>query len=97
MNLINQPISVTDMRRDPKGIIKRVQKENILPILVHSEFEAALISVKELNRMIRELKELRHQNFVYETLESAKEVKEGKYNGPFDTVEEAMDFLNRDE
>lgn len=94
MNSITQPATMTDLRRNPKGVLKRMQKEKIVPILVHSKFPGALISIEELNRLQEELRVLRHEQFVDEVLEAAKEVAEGKGAGPFGTVEEAMNYLD---
>lgn len=95
MNPITQPTTITDMRRDPKNLLARVKKEKVLPILVHSKFEAAFISIDELNRLYEELKTLRREQFVQETLEAGKEVEECGGHGPFNTAEEIMEHLTR--
>lgn len=95
MNPITQPTTITDIRRDPKAILARLKKEKVLPILVHSKFEAAFISIDELTRMYEELHALRHSQFVQETLEAEKEIEEGGGYGPFDTVVDALKSLNK--
>ncbi len=94
MNTITQPVTVTDMRRDPKNLLERVKKEGVVPILTHSEFEAAVISVDELNRLYKSIKELKHELFVQETLEAAASVERGEGIGPFDDVDESIKALN---
>jgi long-subunit acyl-CoA synthetase (AMP-forming) len=91
---IAQPATITDLRRDPKGLLKRAKKEKIIPILVHSEFEVAIVEIDELNGMIEELKALRRELFAQETLEASHEMDRGECSGPFETVEEAMKHLN---
>ncbi|MBI5411772.1 type II toxin-antitoxin system prevent-host-death family antitoxin [Candidatus Peregrinibacteria bacterium] len=95
MNPITQPATITDMRRNPKGILRRIKKEKVVPILTHSKYEAAFISIDELDRIQEELKDLRHELFVQETLESSRQVERGEFSGPFDTVEDLMRHLNR--
>jgi len=95
MNRITQPTTITDIRRDPKGILTRLKKEKVLPILVHSKFEAAFISIDELTRLYEELRALRHEHFALETLDAKKEVSTGGGYGPFDTAEDALKYLNK--
>ena len=95
MNCITQPITVTDMRRDPKDLLKRVKKEGVVPILVHSEFEAAVISIDELNRLYEKIKDLKHELFVQKTLAAEKDYKENGGSGPFDTIDEFAHHLDK--
>ena len=94
MNAITQPATITDLRRNPKGILERIKKEKIVPILTHSKYEAAFISIGELNRLYEELKALRHEQFVGEVIESEKEVESGGGAGPFNSAEAAIKYLN---
>ncbi|MBN2307088.1 type II toxin-antitoxin system prevent-host-death family antitoxin [Candidatus Peregrinibacteria bacterium] len=93
---ITQPITVTDMRRDPKSLLERVKKEGVVPILTHSEFEAAIISVDELNRLYESIKELKHELFVQETLEAIEEHKRDGGIGPVEDIDEFMKLLNKE-
>lgn len=94
MNRITQPATMTDLRRNPKEALKRMQKEKIVPILVHSKFVGALISMDELNALQEAVKDLRHEEFVKETLQASRAVDRGEYSGPFDTVDAAMRHLD---
>ncbi len=96
MTAIVQPVTVTDMRRDPKALLKRVEKEQVVPILVHSKISAAVVSVEELNRLHETIKELKHDMFVQETLESVKDYEENGGIGPFDEVDDFMNALELD-
>lgn len=96
MQKITQPITVTDMRRDPKALLKRVKKEGVVPILVHSEFPAAFIAIDKLNELYELIKELKHEIFVMETLEASAEIERGGGSGPFDSVEEFMTHITKE-
>lgn len=95
MNPIIQPITTTDMRRDPKSLLERVKKEKTVPILVHSQLEAVVISMDELNRLYEMIKDLKHELFVQGVLEAEAEIDRGEVCGPFSTVEEFMDSINK--
>jgi len=43
-----------------------------------------------LSQLKREVEKLRKKIFVFETLQSEKEVKEGKVHGPFKTAKELL-------
>lgn len=94
MNPIIQPITTTDMRRDPKSLLERVKKEKTVPILVHSQLEAVVISMDELNRLYEMIKDLKHELFVQETLGAIREYEEHGGSGPFDTIEEFENHIN---
>lgn len=95
MPAIVQPITTTDMRRDPKGLLARVKKEKVVPILTHSKVEAAIISVDELNHLHEIIKELKHELFVQETLAASAEIDRGEGYGPFKSVDEMMKHLTK--
>jgi hypothetical protein len=95
MNPILQPMTITDMRRDPKSLLARLKKEKVLPVLVHSRYEAAFVDIDELNRLYSEIKELKHRLFAEETLRAEQEVREGKGNGPFKSIDELMEHLDQ--
>lgn len=95
MNPIIQPITTTDMRRDPKSLLERVKKEKTVPILVHSQLEAVVISMDELNRLYETIKDLKHELFVQETLGAIKEYEAHGGSGPFDTMEEFEEHINK--
>lgn len=96
MNCIVQPATTTDMRRDPKSLLERVKKEKVVPILVHSQFEAVVMSVDELNRLHEIIKDLKHELFVQRVLESSAQVERGEFHGPFDDVDKLMEHLTKD-
>ena len=95
MNCITQPITTTDMRRDPKSLLERVKKEKLIPILVHSEFAAAVISIDELNRLYEKIKDLKHELFVQEALASIEDYEKNGGSGPFDTIDEFAHHLDK--
>ena len=96
MQPITQPITVTDMRRDPKALLKRVKKEGVVPILVHSEFPAAVISIDKLNELYEAIKELKHELFVQETLEAKAEIEGGGGHKPFNSTEDFIKHLTKE-
>jgi prevent-host-death family protein len=93
--MIAQPTSITELRRDPRRVMARVKKEKVVPILVHSKFQATLVDIEEWQRMQQELKDLRHEQFVKEVIEAENEVERGEGHGPFDNVTDLMKHLNR--
>lgn len=94
MNPITQPITTTDMRRDPKSLLERVKKEKMIPILVHSQLEAVVISMDELNRLYENIRDLKHEIFVKETLGAIKEYEDCGGSGPFSTMKEFEKHIN---
>ena len=94
MTTIVQPTTITDMRRNPKKLLSRVKKERVLPILVHSKFEAAIISIEELEKLYEELRALRHEQFVEGVLEAEKEIERGE-SYTFDSIEDYMKYLKK--
>ena len=95
MQPITQPITVTDMRRDPKALLKRVKKEGVVPILVHSGYPAAVIAIEKLNELYDMIRELKHEIFVQETLEVEKEFERNGGSGPFNSVDEFMEHITK--
>jgi len=95
MPAIVQPITTTDMRRDPKSLLERVKKEKVVPVLAHSQYEVAMVSVDELNRLHEMIKDLKHELFVQGVLEAGAEIERGEGYGPFKSVDEMMKHLTK--
>lgn len=95
MPAIVQPITTTDMRRDPKSLLERVKKEKMVPILVHSQLEAVVMSIDELNHLHEIIKDLKHELFVQETLEAERDYEKNGGSGPFDTMDEFEQHLDK--
>ena len=95
MNPITQPATTTDMRRDPKSLLERVKKEKVVPVLVNSQYEVAFISVDELNHLHEIIKDLKREIFVQETLEAERDYEKNGGSGPFDTMKEFEQHLDK--
>ncbi len=95
MAFITQPVTTTQMRRDPKSILKRLKKEKVIPIFVNSKVSAAFISTEELESLHAEIKLLKREKFVDEIKASLGDYEKNGGIGPFKTVDALMNSLNK--
>ena len=92
--MTTQPLTITDLRRNPRSVIAMAEKQGEVPILKRSKFAVVVVSIEKYMKMEKEIDDYRKALFRDSMKKSEEDLKHKRTAGPFKSSHELMKYLN---